>query len=431
VDNILQLEKSLNRFKNFLKLEDKYLKKGKIVCPLCKKEFETYDLLSSHIKTTANKHHLLLQYLITENNILLEDINILFLVCIEQFKEEELDNFVIPKKTTKKRKPVEQEEITDNEDESTVVVKKVSAPALLKYFYNKLGIDCPPERVVKEASQVKNLLRSRTPEEIKIGFDYLLKQGNQDIKFLNYSMNDALLENKLLVEIDKENTPGYLLNYYYMSFGLQINSVTFLRECKKIIRLIEHGYTEQQVKAVIDYMIKEKVTTFNFIDSKINSALGNVSLKENNIASEIIEKHQYNVKFDENKKEELMGDIKRLITTLRKANNNNNLLKCQMSFYDLTEINYNSLSDEEKQRFVDFIKFSIKSGLYYNAKTNSKASLIIKTKLYKYIDDKELLQLIAEEQKSRTMISNYLSKKEKENTDLYQWLLKNKDILLE
>lgn len=268
----------------------------KIVCPICDREMKSVRSFNLHLSKIKDAQHYTLNELRRakrtpdyEITMMLyqkhkEMIDSLKGVSKEevtsnepQFLKEEKEVIEKEFEKPKARKNKDDEECHGFENVASIkkAPQEDTAPGLLKYFYSLNEQRSP--NWAKESKQIKILLTHKeqplTPEQIRIVLRYMARKGNVDIRFLNTSVNEALLENKLLQDIDKEETPSYLVKYFYKGFNMEINLQTFVRDVQKIKETMNSGLNYEQTKIVIDYMIETNCKILNFIGSKRNDAL--------------------------------------------------------------------------------------------------------------------------------------------------------------
>ncbi|MFW6007766.1 MAG: hypothetical protein ACOCP8_00765 [archaeon] len=288
------------------------------ICPICDKGFNDKRSIGVHIAKTKDPQHKLFNKLKKENKcdasklkeLYLEyknelqniknkdDINYLSISCSckisckecynnwkndfynncdherkiafekqYQINSDSPNKITNPPKKIKKKKPVKKK-------------YKINSPTLVKYFYGLTGGVSP--NFPKEAKQVKNLLNKNiNPEQIKITMDYLHRKGNIDLRFLNRSVNEALMEQTYLQQTKIKETAPYLVKMYYDGMGLPLNMQTFIRDVQKIQETLNSGITFEQAELVIQYMIDIKCPTINFIGSKVTEALTKMKDKKN------------------------------------------------------------------------------------------------------------------------------------------------------
>lgn len=287
-----------------------------IICPICNREMKTLRSFNLHLSKTKDAQHNMLSHLRREKRtpdyevtmmlyhqhketldslegVSIEEVEVLSAKSVEVKQEES----TIVKVETKK-----EERVTEFKDLPSIkkIPSEDTAPGLLKFFYDLNGQRSP--NWGKESKQIKNLLTHKeqplTPDEIRIVLKYMSRKGNTDIRFLNTSINEALLENKLLKEMEKENTPASLVKRFYNGFNLNVNLQTFVRDVQKIQETINSGLSFEETKIVIDYMIETDCKVLNFIGSKRNDALSKNKLNKSvNMSSQGINNFNNNPSF--------------------------------------------------------------------------------------------------------------------------------------
>lgn len=251
---------SINELK---KNEEKVVSKkmeNKLICPICKKEFDEVRSLGVHISKTKDKKHTLLSHLKRQTKCKPHDLEKLYLEYKEDF------DLCIEEVVEPKIKKTEKEKV------KTTQTSGESVPNLLKYFYSKTGGVSP--NWGKECGQIKNLIKMGiTSDDIKLTMDMLIRKGNIDLRFLNRSVNEAKMEQQYLNDTVVDGTEAYLVKMYYDGLGFPLNLQTLIRDVQKIKETINTGLTYDQAKMVVQYMIDIKCPTLNFIGTKRNEAL--------------------------------------------------------------------------------------------------------------------------------------------------------------
>ncbi len=248
-----------------------------LYCPICKREFNSKRALSIHISRTNDSNHKLLSKL-RKNNTNMSVHNI-YENNLDKFTKNNnyLDNSNNCKvgfnKLSGEKKHKEGEVITIARSEEN----RINIPELVKYFYTLTGGQSPS--FGKEIGQIKSLLNHGfCADDIKTTMDYLYRKGNIDLRFLNRTINEAILEKQYLDQTNIDGTAPFLVKMYYDGLGLPLNMQTFYRDVQKIQETLNNGISYDQTKIVIKYMVDIKCPTINFIGSKITEAL----IRDNN-----------------------------------------------------------------------------------------------------------------------------------------------------
>lgn len=273
-------------------VEDKM--NNEIICPICDREMKNVRSFNLHLaKTNEPKHYMLNEFRREKRTPDYEVTMMLFnqhkdtLDSLEGISKDELKekrnsneeiNISVPKKIVKEAK-VKTEEIKFTEFKDLPSIPKPisedTSPGLLKFFYDLNGQRSP--NFGKESKQIKNLLVHKenpvSPDEIRVILKYMSRKGHMDIRFLNTSVNEALLEHQLLQDVDKDGTAAFLVKRFYDGFKMDINLQTFVREVQKIQETINSGLSFIETQVVIDFMIETDCNVLNFIGSKRNDAL--------------------------------------------------------------------------------------------------------------------------------------------------------------
>jgi len=289
---------------NLLELEDKkmYVQKKKrnleqVKCPICGKLCASKGYLLNHLSKTQDTTHQALYSLYKkssdkdvldtyENNkdtlpkqepsykdVYCEKCNGNCKLCYKEWKDEYFEQCQEQRKILF----IKQEEkfIKNIDKQKNKKQKKPnpnSTPNLVKYFYSKTNTQSPG--FARECNQVKILLkRQYTPEQIKLTMDYLIKRKNIDLRFLNRSIEEAILEKKYKDDIKIKDSASYLVKLFHKSTKVILNSFSFINEVNKIQTMLDDGYTPLQIKQTMKYMILKDIKTFNFLPNMIDEAI--------------------------------------------------------------------------------------------------------------------------------------------------------------
>ena len=223
--------------------ENNEMENNKLTCPICNKTCIELKSLNLHIGRCKDEKHVLLNKLRKEN-----------------LNTSVYDLFINNKADFDSIKETKQEEI------------KVNTREIVKYFYDKIESTCL--NWPKECTQVKNLLKAgNSVYDVKLTMDYLAKQGNFDLRFLNRSVMDAKLFYTYLEDINNEGTEAYLVKYFYDKINLSINEQTLINDVRKIKQTLNSGSSYEEVKLILDYMAHVKCININFIGNMKTQAL--------------------------------------------------------------------------------------------------------------------------------------------------------------
>jgi DNA-binding GntR family transcriptional regulator len=283
-------------------MNEKVEKKKEFECPICKNSYDTNRSLCMHISKTKENNHILLNKLrqadkeksvmevylnnqvefteveVPYKNIQCENCSGNCRLCYKEFKEE-----FKACKQDRKEAFVKQEQmyIVSLEKKEKAKVAKAkqkkkddpnSVGNLMKYFYNKTETLSPS--FSKECGQLKNLLnKGYTGDEIRITMDYLIDRKNVDLRFINRSIEEALVEQKYKNELNILNTAPYLVNLFHTKLGVNLNMFNLVKESNKIQQVLDAGYTPLDIKKTIKYMQHKEVKVLNYIPNMIEEAL--------------------------------------------------------------------------------------------------------------------------------------------------------------
>jgi len=324
----------LNDYKNLKKRVVNEVTEDKIYCPICNRDFLDNRSLSFHISKTSDSKHILLNNLKKQTKCKSENLCQLYLEYKEDFDDlVEEEKMIISDEYLKikcddclmtckechrnwkldyynncnhERKTafIKEYNIKDDEVKKIIeivndikktkdiivnkedfeIIKSISkgnfssdtAPGLVRYFYNLTNGTSP--NWSKESTQVKlELKKGVTPEQIRIVMDYLYRKGNLDLRFFNRSVIEALFEKQCLSDSLKEGTEAYLVKLYYDGMKQPLNMQTLIRDVQRIKETMNSGHNYEQAKIIIEYMVKTKCPTLNFIGSKCTEALTQIN----------------------------------------------------------------------------------------------------------------------------------------------------------
>ena len=147
-----------------------------------------------------------------------------------------------------------------------------SSPNLLKYFYDKVNKTSPG--FARECKQIKNLLDKKyTPDQIRLTMDFLIKRKNVDLRYLNRSIEDAIMEDKYMKDIKIKDSASYLVKLFHSKLNVNLNVFNFIGEVNKVQSVLDEGYTPLQVKQTIKYMQNKNCKIINFLPNMIEEAI--------------------------------------------------------------------------------------------------------------------------------------------------------------
>lgn len=242
-------------------------------CPVCNKEVTSIKKLNSHIKRCKDELHVLFRQIQEEDNAFtINEINHVY--------EQNKDKFtsIIEKK---------------NKDKKQL---NSTAIQLLKYYYSLTNTRCPSWP--KETNLIKSqLMHGMKPDEIMEVMRYMARKSYQDLRFFNNSINDAFTIRQCKIDVKIEGTDAYLVKMYFSKMGQSLNDRLMLQAIKKINELKINGYTYDQIKTIVEYMIEKKCPSFNFIVNMANEAMKN-SKNKNEMAKAYTTDELVNVTLD-------------------------------------------------------------------------------------------------------------------------------------
>ena len=294
--------------KNLINMEEIKMQKNHItVCPICRKALTTKASTALHLSKTKEENHQRLYELYKQDknkdlkdiyeenkdlftkiepsykNVKCESCNGNCRLCYKEWKEEfnECNN-------ERKRLFIKQEQkfinFVDEQVKKEKRKKKInpnSSPNLLKYFYDKVNKTSPG--FARECKQIKNLLDKKyTPDQIRLTMDYLIKRKNIDLRYLNRSIEDAIIEDKYTKDIKIKDSASYLVKLFHSKLNVNLNIFNFIGEVNKIQSVLDEGYTPLQVKQTIKYMQNKNCKIINFLPNMIEEAIEFYNNNNNN-----------------------------------------------------------------------------------------------------------------------------------------------------
>lgn len=143
-----------------------------------------------------------------------------------------------------------------------------SAPALVAYFYDQIGINSP--NFPREAKQIYNLLKKETPNTIRYTLDYMILKGEMNLKFLTNSVQEAKLDVQYKEQLNEKGTAAYLVNKFYTGKNQEINPKTFITDVKRVesnMKLFSYG----KVEKAINILINNEKSVLNFLDNTMSN----------------------------------------------------------------------------------------------------------------------------------------------------------------
>lgn len=290
------------------------------MCRLCGSEFKSAIVMKNHIIKETDCKHQLLAYIYTELHMPCKEINS-YVDKYQQFfdetteasltadKENLLAKIQADIKTAKeeqefaKRQEAEQRKLARHEadlrrlaelEEKRKIEKRLEKDqmesmnvedrpkALVEEYHNMAQTKC--YSYVVEIQIVKGLYTKYKlePEVAHEVIKYMAKMGYK-LTNLNYKIDEAMEFVEAHKQMKEPNTIPYLIRYYYKQMGMKPNFKTFMSEHNRIkSSMLANNLTIEQVKNVIDGMIREKVNILAWFDSKV-SRYANVQKKEDPI----------------------------------------------------------------------------------------------------------------------------------------------------
>ena len=206
-------------------------------CPLCGKNYKTDRGLNSHLSKVDDKSHKLLNQLRKDN---------------QDKPLEELFNQNKIELIKLRRQDIEDWNNSKNDPDSI--------PNLMRYFYGSLN-SIPKNQLVKESSQIKNLFKvGITGDDIRLTMDFLKRQNNYNLCFLNKSIKQATLYKTIINDVNKVGTAEYLVACFYKNRLEKINFDNAVEKVNKAIKDYSYVLTQHSHLNFLENHLKTNIS---------------------------------------------------------------------------------------------------------------------------------------------------------------------------
>ena len=279
------------------------------VCLFCGKQFKSAIAMKNHIQKTEEPKHQLLSFLYNELKIKCKELNL----YVDKYRDffdkvteetlsvskEKLLNKIkadiqlekdkkLAEKQKEKEQRVLQRHLNDMKRLAELEEERNIKKRLEKDMFSSMPIEDRPKSIVEEfytmihsrcynyaieVQLVKSLYTKQKFDAKMVHFiiEYLAKIGCQNLRGLNYKLNEAVEFKHNMDLIKVENTVPHLIKYFYKQSHMRMNVKTFMKEVNCIqSSMMANQLSIQQVKNVLDGMIKKKVKILIWFDSYVS-----------------------------------------------------------------------------------------------------------------------------------------------------------------
>lgn len=274
------------------------------MCPCCKKKFKSPIAMKNHIIKTEDEAHALLASVYNEAHLKCKEIvdtyikyqqyferddtnkKEIILNKIEEDKKEQKEKEFNKKQEEKAQRKLEQlrkegERLSQLEEMHNLKKKQESRMfkdlpekdrpnALINEFYQMIHGQCFNYAI--EVKLVKSLFTKNnfTVMQVRNVLKYMANMGYANLRSLNYVLNDACIFYENVKKIHQEGTIPFLIQYYYKSLKMKMNKKYFIKEIKALESSQRaNDLTFEEMKNVIDGMIKEKIKVLLWFDGNV------------------------------------------------------------------------------------------------------------------------------------------------------------------
>lgn len=276
-------------------------------CRLCGQEFKSAIVMKNHIVKSTDCKHQLLAYIYEQLHIKCKDLNSYvekyqsyFDNATEEFSDVSKGNLLEKIRTDvrkekeerdyAKRQAIEQRKLARHEadlkrlaelQEERDIRKRLEKDkmeslnvndrpkALVEEYHNLVQTKC--YNFMIEIQIVKGLYTKYNlqPDVAHKVIKYMAKMGYKLVN-LNYKIDEAMEFVEICKQRNEPDTIPYLIGYFYNKIGLKPSFKSFMKEYNCIkSSMLANNLTIEQVKNVLNGMIKEKVQVLLWFDSKV------------------------------------------------------------------------------------------------------------------------------------------------------------------
>lgn len=278
-------------------------------CPCCGLEFKSAISMKNHIVKINDCKHKLLAFIYNELKIKCKDITVYYngykdyfdrvsddtlskmqIDLVEHIKQiEYAQKEKIKEEKDKLKKENELKKITEEAQRlKEIEEQRTLKNHIEKHFFDNLPVEDRPKALVTEFYNMINSQCFNYMLEIQLirglylknKFDtvtirkilkYMANMGYSNLRSINYILNDVFMFYDNVSKIKQAGTIPYLIKYFYDSMKMKMNKKYFIKEVKAIESSMRaNDLTIEQVKNIIDGMIKEKIKVLLWFDSKVS-----------------------------------------------------------------------------------------------------------------------------------------------------------------
>lgn len=279
------------------------------VCLLCGEQFKSAIAMKNHILKTEEPKHQLLSFVYKELKIKCKEINLYVDKYRDFFDKVTEDTLSMSKeallnkiktdiqlekekKLEEKNKEKEQRKLQrhmqDIQRLAELEEKRNIEKRLEKDLFNSMPLEDRPKSIVEEfytmihsrcynyaieVKLIKSLYTKQklTSKQVHFVIEYMAKMGCQNLRSINFKLNEALDFKANMDLIKQEGTVPHLVKYFYKQSHMRMNVKTFMKEVNIIkSSMLANHLSIEQVKNVIDGMIKNKVTVLLWFDNYVS-----------------------------------------------------------------------------------------------------------------------------------------------------------------
>lgn len=240
-----------------------------VKCYICGKRYKSKATLTQHIRTVKDLDHVKYRKHIENLRKVYEEEKDETLIGCKNCKccQCEENRFSMCLREEKKLyKSVSKKEIKKQEN---------SAPSLLKEFYQMAGNQYSGSWHI-ELHKIRQMLKCGiTPEVIRYAFRVMVSRGEKNLRFFGkYVIQEAIKIKKYCEDMDTKGTLPYLVKQYYKETNTACSDKEMVKSVDRLNR-IKHEYSldDDKLVFVIEYMIRKKIQSFNFLDTIVIEAL--------------------------------------------------------------------------------------------------------------------------------------------------------------
>jgi hypothetical protein len=274
-------------------------------CPCCNKEFKSSIAMKNHIVKMEDEQHQLLSSVYNEAHLKCKDIVSVYMKYKQYFEGEDVDKKILIMNKINEDETKKKEELFNKKQEEKAKRKleKLKQDAerlaqleemrkLKKNQESRLFKDLPekdrPKALVNEFYQtihsqcfnytieiklIKSLFTKNnfTVEQVRNVLKYMANMGYSNLRSVNYVLNDASIFYENVRKINQNGTIPFLIKYYYKSLKMKMNKKYFIKEVKALESSQRaNNLTFEEMKNVIDGMIKEKIKVLLWFDGNVS-----------------------------------------------------------------------------------------------------------------------------------------------------------------